>query len=365
MTRLVYSMQWYVLAPAMLQILSEYGAPSWLSGVLPLVFIAGAASTQLVSVALSARIGARNTFVIGLAILSLSDIMIYFASSAWEAVMLRFIAGLGTGLFFAPAGFVLVNISDSSSASLMGLYNATFNLGGLAALAWGVVDGLLGWRLGTLVAGLLGIVMDVASATVIKFNGRPAGAGPRARSSWTDLLIVGAAGAGSFGTSYAFGFLLPSMAQLSFGASPFGSGSLTLLMFAGAALGGFLAVWVPASWARSRRLVSILLAVSSISYLMIYSRSFVFFLAASFINGFLVDLAFSIYYAYAVERYGRDQSALSLAFINMANMAVSLWIFPLAGYALPRGLLAEALVLTATNVMTVPLLYATRGRSGN
>jgi MFS family permease len=355
-TRVIYSMQWYVLAPAMLQILTEYRAPAWVSGILPLAFIAGAASTQLVSVALSARIGARNTFILGLLVLSLSDMLMYFANGVWEAVGLRLLAGLGTGLFFAPAGFVLVSVSGASSAALMGLFNSAFNIGGLMALAWGLVDGVLGWRLGTLLAGLLGIVMVALSAAFIKFNGRPA---PVADGtiSWRGLLLIGVAGAGSFGASYAFGFFLPSIAKLYFGASPYSSGSLTLLMFAGAAVGGFSLAWLPRSWSFSRRAVALLLLISSLSYLLIYTRSYELFLAASFINGLLVDVAFSAYYAYTVDTYGRGRSATSLAVINMINMAASLWTFPLAGLALPDGLLLEAASLAIANAVTIPFLY--------
>ncbi len=357
--RLVYSMQWYVLAPVTLLMMQRYHAPVWLSGVLPFIFIVGAAATQLPGIAMSSRIGARNTFVLGLMILSLSDIAMSMANNIVEAVILRFIAGLGTGLFFAPAGYVLVSVSEAPSSWLMGLYNAAFNLGGFVAILWGLVYGALGVRAGLLAAGALGIAMSLVSLLAIKFNGRPSafygGSVP-----WRDLLLIGLAGSGAFGASYALGSFLPSLARLAFMRSPFGSGTLTSLNFVGAALGGALLLKVPAKLSSSRRFVVAAMLLSTVSYLLLYTSSYYLFLTIVFINGLLVDLAFSSYYSYLVESYGRSLSAVSLATINMINMVGSLWIFVAAGIALQKGLLLETLVLAVANIVTVPAIYATR-----
>ncbi|MGC9071274.1 MAG: MFS transporter, partial [Acidilobus sp.] len=192
--RAVYSLQWFVLAPAVAALISAGSAPRWLAGVLPFAFIAGAAAFQLVGAEASSFLGARNAFVLGFSILSASDMLVALSRGAWQAVLLRLVAGAGVGLFFSPAGYYLVRIGAADTTALMGLYNAAFELGGAGALAWGLIDGILGWRFGTFIAGLLGLALSTASVALLPDNPRP----PKPRvlvfSKGREVVEAGAAG---------------------------------------------------------------------------------------------------------------------------------------------------------------------------
>ncbi|MGC9210366.1 MAG: MFS transporter [Acidilobus sp.] len=357
----VYSLQWFVLAPALAALISSGSAPRWLVGALPFAFIVGAAAFQLVGAEASSVLGARNAFLLGFSVLSASDVIVAFSRGAWEAVALRLLAGVGAGLFFSPAGYYLVQVGGAESTTMMGLYNAAFELGGSAALAWGLVDGVLGWRLGTLVAGVIGLALALASLLLLPENPRP----PRPRELMTakgvELVIAGTAGAGAFGASYVLGLLLPYYASVEFGANPYTSGTLTALSFVGGALGGLIPLAL--NVVPSASTTVLLLVVSSITYLGLLARPYEAFLVMTFINGLMVNWAASVYYGHVVERFGRAASTTSLALMNAVNMLASLWMYPVASLLTSTDLATFPAFLAVTSAGFSTLLLTGSGRS--
>jgi len=89
--RAVYSMQWFVLAPATIAIVGT--SPGWVSGLLPLAFILGAALSQLIGAEVASSLGARNAFLIGLSIVSLADLLVAFSRGVVDVIALRLLAG--------------------------------------------------------------------------------------------------------------------------------------------------------------------------------------------------------------------------------------------------------------------------------
>ncbi len=352
--RAFYALQWFVLAPATAALLGSGRLSSWEAGLLPLAFIAGAAAAQLLGAEASSLIGARNAFVLGFSILSASDVAVAMSRGAAEAVALRLVAGVGVGLFFSPAGYVLVELGDDSAARLMGLYNTAFELGGAAALAWGLVDGALGWRSGTELSGLIGLALSAATLVIMSENPRPERPRSLIRSRGLEVAAVGVAGAGAFGASYALGSFLPYYASVTFVASPYGMGALTAVSFIGGALGGLIPLVLDVG-SSSVTTVTLLL-VSSASYSLLLARPYPVFLLMAFVNGLIVNWAVSVYYAHTVERFGRSSSTTSLAIMNALNMAASLWVYPLVAVITPSEPSSFPVVLAASSAALSPLL---------
>ena len=343
-TRAIYSMQWYVLGPATEAMLSALRASGALSGLLPLSFIAGASATQLLAPPAASRAGARMTYAVGLLLLSAADLLIPFSSSLAELVALRSLAGLGAGLFFAPAAYMLLVIGEASgTTSLMSLYEAMFNVGGVIAIAWGLVDGLLGWRYGTALAGLVGLAAAVLNMVAIDVESKPPPLTGSLRSGGLRLVGVSLAGAGLFGASYLVGALAPYIAERLFGVSPYGAGALTLVYFVGNLVGAIVAYRAGAP-SPCKVITAFLIASASMAFVAL--PTYEAFLVGEFVNGLATAAAFTIYYSFSVEAFSRENSTSSLALVNFINMIGSLAVYPLGGYlayAASRYALAAAL----------------------
>jgi MFS family permease len=359
--RAVYSMQWFVLAPATIAIVGT--SPGWVSGLLPLAFILGAALSQLIGAEVASSLGARDAFLIGLSIVSLADLLVAFSRGVVDVIALRLLAGLGAGLFFSPAGYMLVYLGGIGTSAIMGLYNMAFELGGAMALAWGLVDGLVGWRPGTAIAGAIGLALAIASLVLINGNPRPSGPRDLLNLKWREVLLVGLAGAGAFGASYAFGSYLPTYAAKVFRASPYGSGSLTALSFIGGAVGGLSLLFLDLGSGQLAAVAS--LVASSLTYAALVVRPYGLFVVMSIVNSFLVNWAFSVYYAHVVERFGRDSSTTSLAAMNMVNMIGSLWVYPLSGIIIASDpVLFPAFLAASSAALSFLLLIRPRDANG-
>ena len=358
-TRAIYSMQWYVLGPATEAMLSALRASGALSGLLPLSFIAGASATQLLAPPAASRAGARMTYAVGLLLLSTADLLIPFSSSLAELVVLRSLAGLGAGLFFSPAAYMLLVIGGArGTTSLMSLYEAMFNVGGVLAIAWGLVDGLLGWRYGTALAGLVGLAAAVLNMVAIDVESKPPPLTGSLRSGGLRLVGVSLAGAGLFGASYLVGALAPYIAERLFGVSPYGAGALTLVYFVGNLVG---AVAAYRAGAPSPRKVATAFIIASASMAFVALPTYEAFLVGEFINGLATAAAFTIYYSFSVEAFSRENSTSSLALVNFVNMIGSLAVYPLGGYlAYAASRYALAATLAAYSAAFAAALAAAR-----
>ncbi len=358
--RAIYAMHWYVLAPATIAIVGA--SPGWVSGLLPMAFILGAALSQLIGAEVASALGARNAFLLGLSIVSLADLLVVFSRGVVDAIALRLLAGLGAGLFFSPAGYMLLYLGGLSTSAIMGLYNAAFELGGATALAWGLVDGIVGWRLGTAIAGAMGLALALASLALIDGNPRPLRPKHLLNLKWCEVLLVGLAGAGAFGASYALGSYLPTYAAKVFRASPYGNGALTALYFIGGAVGGVSLLFLDLGSGQLAAVASLM--ASSLAYAALLIRPYGSFVLMSIVNSLLVNWAFSVYYAHVVERFGRDSSTTSLAAMNMVNMVGSLWVYPLSGIIIARDPVLFPVFLAASSA-ALSLLLIIRPRGAN
>jgi MFS family permease len=171
-SRVIYTINWFNIAPllgvtGLLAVGLNIDLPS--QGLLTSSFLLGAGIFQIPAGIVSARWGPKNTSQLGMLTLSLSGIGEGIAPNFPVLLASRFLLGLGAALFFAPAIGILTPLFRPEEEGLvLGLYNSCFNIGGAIGLfGWVFVADFLGWRVGLVLGGLIGLVSVLIGQVVI------------------------------------------------------------------------------------------------------------------------------------------------------------------------------------------------------
>jgi MFS family permease len=129
----------------------------------------GAGIFQVPAGIFSPKIGAKNIAMIGLLLISLFSIFSGLAINFVMLLICRFVVGMGAALYFAPIIPILNTLTTSEKKGVvMGIYNGAFNFGGgFALLAWSIISYTIGWRMGLILGGIIGLVTTVENIIVI------------------------------------------------------------------------------------------------------------------------------------------------------------------------------------------------------
>ncbi len=167
--RIVYSLNWFNISPALSLIAQDLRVDLPALGVLTSSFLLGAGIFQVPAGILAARWGPRNSALLGMVILSLSAIGEGLSTSLAMIVASRFMLGLGAAFFFAPAIGVLTPLfKEEEKGLVIGLYNGAFNIGGgLGLFAWVLVIQALDWRAGLVLGGIAGLVVTMIGRLIV------------------------------------------------------------------------------------------------------------------------------------------------------------------------------------------------------
>lgn len=133
-SRLVYSMNWYNLSPALPEIASSYGVSVNSAGLVFAFFLLGAGLFQVPAGIIAAKIGSRTNCIIGLSFMAVTGIASIFTRSFYELLVMRFLNGTGAAFYFSSAVAVLNEIYPEKLGLMMGYYNASFDIGGGIAI---------------------------------------------------------------------------------------------------------------------------------------------------------------------------------------------------------------------------------------
>ncbi len=167
--RIVYSLNWFNISPALSLIAQDLRVDLPALGVLTSSFLLGAGIFQVPAGILAARWGPRNSALLGMVILSLSAIGEGLSTSLAMIAASRFMLGLGAAFFFAPAIGVLTPLfKEEEKGLVIGLYNGAFNIGGgLGLFAWVLVIQALDWRAGLVLGGIAGLVVTMIGRLIV------------------------------------------------------------------------------------------------------------------------------------------------------------------------------------------------------
>lgn len=330
-SRAIYALNWYNIAPAFLLISATFSLRMGLLGLLPTVFMLGAGIFQVPAGIIATKVGAKNTAMTGLFLISIFSILSGLAINFEILLISRFVVGIGAAFYFAPIIPILNSMfKGDKKGYVMGIYNGAFNFGGgFAILVWAIISYSIGWRMGLVLGGVIGLITTIENIIVIPKDVKN-GVDPElfikikkiltSKSLWA--LAVGLAGfwgayftAAQFLVSYAetTKHILPSIAGI--------LSSLILLMgIAGGPIGGRLSdrlgrrklfMYIPA------------LAIGLLFILIPFSNIVSLFLIVIMI-GFLDVIVFSILYALPAE-YSEIEPAylpLSIGLINSVQIMV-------------------------------------------
>ncbi len=161
-SRVIYTINWFNLAPLLGAtgiILTDLKVDLPSQGLLTSSFLLGAGIFQVPAGLVSARWGSKNTSQLGMLILSAGGIGEGLSPNFPVLLVSRFLLGLGSALFFAPAiGILTPLFKQEEEGFVLGLYSSCFNIGGaLGLFGWVLVTEAIGWRGGLILGGLLGV----------------------------------------------------------------------------------------------------------------------------------------------------------------------------------------------------------------
>jgi|BEDMetMinimDraft_2_1075160.scaffolds.fasta_scaffold00521_2 MFS family permease len=333
-SRFIYSLNWFVISPALPLIASSGYMQKWMIGLIPLVFFLFTGLFQIPSGVVSNKLGAPATFTIGLMLLSLGNILLILYQNFEWVLLTRALSGFGAALFFASAGAVLIGLKPEKPGFMMGMYNVAFALGGGAGLLWGVVHEMLGWKVGMLIAGISGIIIATISYFPTRYNtniGRFSVTDAINQLTDRNILKVSLAFTGTWGAYFATGLLLPTYLQLELrqGLALSGTESTPLLL---ASIFGGLSAVVYDKIKRKKLLLlsSGLLSVLPASLFGFYGGMLI--IPALLTLGFFNEMAISICYAHA-NYTSPEKNAASFAAMNTIQILIGMLLLPLVTWA--------------------------------
>ena len=162
MSRLFYALNWFNISPALGDIVKTFGISTYQVGALLSSFLVGAGVFQVPAGIVSAKIGAKNTAMMGMFIMSISVIVSAFSASFLELLILRFITGIAAAFFFSTAIGIINDLYSSNVTSMIGLYNGFFAIGGgIGIFLFTPIVSMYGWRMDMLLAGVLTLIVSI------------------------------------------------------------------------------------------------------------------------------------------------------------------------------------------------------------
>ena len=133
-------------------------------GLLKGLYVACLAGFQMPAALLAERWGERLVLGLGTVLAGLSYIAFGWAGDFWSLAALLVMAGLASGIQHPLSSAVVAQTyAGGGRRAALGIYNFTGDLGKVAApLLIGTLAGLLGWRSGSLIWGILAVLGGVA-----------------------------------------------------------------------------------------------------------------------------------------------------------------------------------------------------------
>lgn len=358
--RFIYSLNWFIISPALPSIAIDGHMANWMVGFVPLAFFAFTGMFQIPSGLVSNRIGSTNTFILGLVILSLGNMLIVLDPRFYWVFLTRAISGFGAALFFASAGGVLLGLKPERPGLMMGLYNMAFALGGGGGLVWGIVHEEFGWRAGMLLGGISGLVLALVNYLLTRgldMKGKFSVAEALFQLRNRNILGMAFAFTGTWGTYLAVGQLLPTYLEVGLKEGIAVSGIESAPLLLSSVFGGLAAgVYDRTTHKRGLLLLSGILSILPTCFFGISSTGFI--VISLIILGFFNELAISICYAFANNEFPERNTA-SFAVVNTVQILLGMSVLPLLSITAAFVSWSYAWVIIGTIPM-IPLLIITK-----
>lgn len=312
MARAIYGISWFFLSPYIPYLLKDFSAPSYFANLIPLSFFISAAIMQIPASIISTKLGMKNTYTLGLIIMGASDALIGLSKNIYEVIALYGLTGFGASFFFSSAGGTLAALNEGRTLLVMGLYNAMFSLGGILGLNWGLLDEIIGFRLSSILLGILTIFAGVINYFSNYVNLK----GDFRVLKNKKVILIASLTAGVWGSYYVVSEYFPSFAYYVFHKSSVIIGSISSILLLSSFIGGSSSFIMNRLKERDRIVISSLLGVLPV--LLLYN----YFFIGLVILGVFNEMSISIIYAYVIKEVGSENSSLALAETNSLQIGL-------------------------------------------
>ncbi len=156
----VCAINWYSVSSVFSLIASDFHQNVSGLGLVTSNFVLGVALFQLPAGLIAARYGPKRALTIGMALISVSSILVGLVSDLFSLTVLRFTVGVGEAFIFGPGVILITRYFRKGAEGLgIGLFGAAFDLGGIIGISgWAVLGTIAGWRLSVIGGGVLGLM---------------------------------------------------------------------------------------------------------------------------------------------------------------------------------------------------------------
>jgi MFS family permease len=163
LARIIYAVNWYNIGAIFSFIALDFSENVGGLGIVTGGFYLGLGLGQVPGGIVAAKIGPKNTTILGTFTASTACLLSGLISQFYQIVPLRFIAGLGMAFVFAPGITLIARYFGHRSEGLgIGTFNAVYYLGGaLGLFGWAIFAERSGWRLSLVSSGAVGIITAI------------------------------------------------------------------------------------------------------------------------------------------------------------------------------------------------------------
>ncbi|MEM0155476.1 MAG: MFS transporter [Thermoplasmataceae archaeon] len=332
-SRAVYALNWFVMAPSLSYISSDLYLNVTQLGIITAGFYAGLAVFQLIGGILASRLGNAKIAIIGLSILGGSTVITGLSPNLTIMLLSRVSAGAGAALFFSPGIGALSNIVPHEKfGTHVGIYNGAFNVGaGIGIIGWAILDKDVGWRAALVVSGLMALIMAMENAGVFRGIHEEVSSAkdiPRkivAVSRMPDIWILSIAGFSSIIAETLIGQFFVYYGKTFVGLTTFTASLLAGVSMIVGIVGGVLAGKEIQKIPRKKlAFFSIMLTGGIVLSLIPFTRNSYLLLLILSAEGLLVVAGFSVLYTMvSMEVADRSMVSFSLALTNTIQLAFS------------------------------------------
>lgn len=356
--RLFYAIMWFNISPALIPISETFHVNFSLMGLTLALFLLGAGIFQIPAGIISARLGARNTALIGLYVMTAGSLLTWKSPDFISVLLSRFATGVGAAFFFSTGIALLGGIAPSRTASLIGYYNASYNVGASAGIiAFSPMVSLFGWRDDFLVSALLLLVVSLFMQWQVKPMGikyRMNGSAIRGRLFSPYIWIIGLGFLGLWALNYSVPEYFKSFAESA------GIGINTAAILGGIIPISGIAGGILVHYFRKGRIILKASVFSVLSGLLIISVPFVahlwYWLILVFI-GVSATIVISMEYAIvASSEESREYLALSIGVINSIQIGLGSAVAAIAGLLDAYGFMWTWIFIGVLAIITIPVL---------
>ncbi len=189
LARTVYAFNWYNIGALATLLEPAFGIGAAEFGIVLGMFLLGAGIFQVPAGLAALRWGNRTVSIVALVVMG-GFTLASAASPDWIVLAgLRFGAGAGAALFFAPAlGLIASYFPEGARGPIIGLYNSGFSLGsGVGVIVGAIVGERFGWPW-ALALGGIALLATAAFATTFLPAARNSAAGRAVGDLWRSVV---------------------------------------------------------------------------------------------------------------------------------------------------------------------------------